>query len=206
MDSNFWFYTLSTIPQTLAAIIALTATFVIFKLNHIESRTQKEYDEIKEWIMPLLPDIEIHEITRLNDSAMLQKLKEGINKLNPEESNLGFDGYDKLRDLYKNVIASHKRQFDPTEQRIHEYLLEKERILTSLLEVRNNALYRLKKSLFFTVPSIVGSIIFLPLYESLYGRVVSCSIVILLLLIVLTIVAVVYTSYSVWKIARPQLR
>lgn len=202
MDNNFWFYTLSTIPQTLGAVIALSATFVIFKLNHIESRTQKEYEEIKEWIMPLHPDIEIPDITKLDDSAMLQKLKEGIEKLKKDKPNLDFNGYDKLRDLYNEVINSYKRHFEATEIRIYNYLLEKERILSSLLGVRRNALHRLKISLALTVLPIVGSIIFLPLYQ----QITYCPWIIVLILVVLAIIGICYTAYSVWKIAHPQLR
>jgi len=203
MDSNFWFYTLSTIPQTLGAVIALSATFVIFKLNHIESRTKREYDEIKEWIMPLLPEIEIHEITKLDDSGMLQKLKEGIKTLNLKDSKLGIgdDRYNKLCDLYKDVILSYKRKFEPTGERIYEYLREKDRILTSLLEVRKNALHRLKISLSLTVLPIVGSIVFLPLYNQITYRTL-----IVLGLIALAIIGICYTAYSVWRIAHPQLR
>jgi hypothetical protein len=202
MDSNFWFYTLSAIPQTLGAVIALSATFVIFKLNHIESRTKKEYDEITEWIMPLHPEIEIPDITKLDDSSILQKLREGMGKLNREESNLGFDGYDKLRDLYGEVINSYKRHFSPTEARIYDYLQEKNRILSSLLEVRRDALRRLKASLVLTVLPIVGSIIFLPLYQ----QVSYCRVVIVSALVIFAVIGICYTAYSVWKIARPQLR
>ena len=202
METNFWFYTLSAIPQTLAAVIALSATFVIFKLNHIESRTQKEYDEIREWIMPLLPDLEIHDITKLNDSGMLARLSEGIKKLKRDEANLGFDGYDKLRDLYKEVIVAHKRHFDATEHRVYDYLVEKERLLTSLLEVRKTALQRLKNSLILTVLPIACSIILLPLCDKL-----SCyGFGLVLAMVVLAVIAVSYTAYSVWKIAGPQLR
>lgn len=202
MDSNFWFYTLSAIPQTLGAVIALSATFVIFKLNHIESRTKKEYDELKEWIMPLHPEIEIPDITKLDDSAMLQKLREGMGKLKKDESNLGFDGYDKLRDLYGEVINSYKRHFSATEARIYDYLQEKDRILSSLLEVRRSALRRLKAALVLTVLPIVGSIIFLPLYQ----QVSYCRAVIVATLVIFAIIGICYTAYSVWKIARPQLR
>lgn len=203
MDSNFWFYTLSTIPQTLGAVIALSATFVIFKLNHIESRIKKECDEIKEWIMPLLPEIEIHEITKLDDSGISQKLKEGVKILNLKDSRLGIgDGrYNKLYDLYKGVILSYKRKFEPTRERIYEYLREKDHILTSLLEVRKNALYHLEISLSLTVLPIVGSIVFLPLYNQITYRTL-----IVLVLIVLAIIGICYTAYSVWRIAHLQLR
>jgi len=202
MDSHFWFYTLSAIPQTLGAIIALAAIFVIFKLDHIENRLQKESREIEEWLMPLFPSMEIHEVTRLDYSAMLQKLSEGIKKLSPGERNLAFDGYNKLCDLLREVIASYKRYYDASEERIYEYLAEKERILKSLLEVRKNALRRLKISLYFIVLSIVASIIFLPLYESID----SYAPAIVTTLVILAVSAVVYTGCSVWDIARRQLR
>ena len=36
MECNFWFYTLSAIPQTLGAIIALTATLSTLIFNYDE--------------------------------------------------------------------------------------------------------------------------------------------------------------------------
>jgi hypothetical protein len=200
MDSSFWFYTLSAIPQTLAAIIALTATFVIFKLNHIGSRTQIEYDEIKEWVMPLLPDIGIHDLTKLDDSEMLKKLEEGIGKLDEKKDKLGFKGYDKLCALYQNVIDSHKRHFNPTEERIYEYLLEKKRIYASLLKDRKKALHHLKKSLLLTVIPLVGSIILLPLYEPLHQLAIY-RFFIVLFLIIFAVIGIAYTAYSVSAVA-----
>ena len=47
MDYSFWFYTLSAIPQTLGAIIALTATFIVFKLNRINDSISSHYYHLK---------------------------------------------------------------------------------------------------------------------------------------------------------------
>lgn len=47
MDNNFWFYTLSAIPQTLGAIIALSATFVVFKWSKIEESISSHIYHIK---------------------------------------------------------------------------------------------------------------------------------------------------------------
>ncbi len=197
MDNNFWFYTLSAIPQTLGAVIALTATFVIFKLNQIESKTQIEYNEIKEWVMPLLPDIRIHDLTKLDDGEMLEKLEEGIGKLDPRQSDLGFTGYAKLCELYKDVIKSHKRHFEPTGDRIYQYLLERKRMFTHLLDIRKKALRLLKKSLLLTVVPLAGSIVFLPLYQ----QVIRFGFVIVILFVILAVFAVVYTARSVWWLA-----
>tara|TARA_Y100000310_G_C20665845_1_gene807427 strand:- start:1901 stop:2518 length:618 start_codon:yes stop_codon:yes gene_type:complete len=47
MDSSYWFYTLSAIPQTLGAIIALTAAFVVFKLDRINDSLSSHYHHFK---------------------------------------------------------------------------------------------------------------------------------------------------------------
>lgn len=202
MDTNFWFYTLSTIPQTLGAIIALTATFVIFRLNHIEARTQHEHKEIKLWILPLFPEKEIDEISKLDDSAMLVRLKEGIKKLDLKKQHLGFNKYNDLFDLSKEVISSFGRGFEPTEERIYNYILEKARILESLLVNRKNALRYLKSCLLITVVPIVASIVLLPLHT----RVMSYDVYIVSVLVGLAGASVLYTVYCIWRIACPELR
>lgn len=216
MDPNSWFYTLSAIPQTLGAIIGLTATFIIFKLNHIESRLQKEYGEIKEWIAALFSRLEIYEITKLDDNEILLKLREGIGLLNRDEQELGFGGYERLSNLHGNIMVSHIGMggYCSTEKALYGYLLEKERIFNSLLEGKKIALNRLKKSLILTSVPTVCSIFFLPFYGevscisifSLPLGAVSCSLAIVAIMILLAIAAVLYTAYSVWKIAIPSLR
>jgi len=202
MDTNFWFYTLSTIPQALGAIIALTATFVIFRLNHIEARIQQEHKEIKLWVLPLFPEKEIDEISKLDDSAMLVHLKKGIKKLDPKKQHLGFSKYNDLFDLSKEVISSFGRRYEPTEERIYNYILEKARILESLLVNRKNALRYLKSCLLITVVPIVASIVLLPLYT----RVMPYDVYIVSVLVGLAGASVLYTAYCIWKIAHLELR
>lgn len=47
MESNFWFYTLSAMPQTLGAIIALTATFIVITLDKINDKIDSHCYHIK---------------------------------------------------------------------------------------------------------------------------------------------------------------
>lgn len=203
MDSNFWFYTLSAIPQTLGAIIALTATFIIFKLNHVEERTKKEYDEIKDWVLTLMPEINLHEISKFDDYTMLNKLKDGIKRLDPARNRFGLEDarFNQLFTLYEHVMASHKKKAFNHEP-IYPYLEEKTRILTSLLEVRKNALNYLWISLGLSVATIVSSIIFLPLYQYF----ISCAYVIVGSIVLLAAAAIGFTAYSVWDIAQRNLR
>lgn len=206
MDNNFWFYTLSAIPQTLGALIALAATFIIFKLNHIETRTKEEHSEITTWLMPLFPEIEPDQLTKFDDSEILVKLREGINKLDRGKETLGVDGntYNNLYDLYKElVIYFRKRRFEPTPQRIYDYLVEKERILSSLLTVRKNALKYLSRCLALTVIPIVGSILILP-FRGQFS--IFCAYVLVVIMVLFAVAAVSYTAYCVKRIATPQLR
>ena len=203
MDSNFWFYTLSAIPQTLGAIIALTATFIIFKLNHVEERTKREYGEIKDWVLTLLPELKVHQITEFDDNAMLSKLKEAIGMLNPEKQRFGLEDvrFNQLYSMYEHVLLTNKRKID-SYKNIYNYLLEKQRILTSLIGVRKSALRHLKISLALTVLPISSSIIFLPFYKwfTNSGHIIVGT------LVIFSVVAVSYTATSVWDIARRNLR
>lgn len=203
MGSDFWLYTLSAIPQTLGAIVALTATFVIFKLDHVEERTKREYDETKDWVLTILFELKVHDITKLDDNAMLEKLNESIEKLDPDKDRFGLEDsrFNQLYSMYEHVLILHKRKID-NYKNIYEYLLEKKRVLSSLIDVRRNALTRLRISLLFTSAPIVLSLIALSTFPLLAG----CGPIIVSALALFSIVAVVYTVFSVWDIARRNLR
>ena len=203
MTGDFWLYTLSAIPQTLGAIVALTATFVIFKLDHIEERTKLEYDEIKDWVLTILFELGIHEISRLDDYALLEKLRKSIEKLDPNSDRFGLEDarFNQLYAMYEHVLISHKRKMD-NYKNIYLYLQEKERVLSSLINVRRNALIRLRTSLFLTSAPIVLSLITLLVFPLL----ASCGPVIIAALVILSISAVAYTVLSVWDIAHRSLR
>ena len=64
MDTNYWYYTLSAIPQTLGAIIALSATFVVFKLNFISEKIKDSRTDLRRFILLLTSyqHKEIHDI------------------------------------------------------------------------------------------------------------------------------------------------
>lgn len=203
MCDNCWFYTLSAIPQTLGAIIALTATFVVFKMNYTENRTQDEHREIKTWIMLLLPDLKIDEITKLNDDATLFKLQTGLKRLDLSKGSLGFGGYQYLSNLYENLTSSFQRSFRPNEQEIYDYLVEKERIYRSLIKVRKNSLKYLFKSVLLVVITIIVSLLLLPMRELIIS---PWDIIAVNLVIGLTVVSISYTVHAIRKIAWPQLR
>ena len=203
METNFWFYTLSAIPQTLGALIALTATFIIFKLNHVEERTKTEYEEIKDWILTLLPNFKIHEITKFDDNAMLAKLDEAIKILNLEKDRFGLEtpAFNQLYEMYEHILLANKRKVGRYND-IYDYLLEKRRILGSLIDVRKSALLRLRNSLMLSALPIALSLILLPLYNWFS----SGGYAIVIGLVILSIIAVSYTAISVWEIARRNLR
>jgi hypothetical protein len=203
MNSDFWLYTLSAIPQTLGALVALTATFVIFKLDHVEERTKREYEEIKDWVLTILFELKVHDITKFDDYALLEKLNESIEKLDPDKDRFGLEDtrFNQLYSMYEHVLISHKRKID-NYKNIYEYLLEKKRVLSSLIDVRRNALTRLRISLLLTSAPIVLSLIALPAFPLL----AECGPMIVSALALFSIVAVVYTVLSVWDIARRNLR
>lgn len=203
MCDNCWFYTLSAIPQTLGAIIALVAIFVIFKLDHTEDRTKKEHGEITRWLPHLFPELEISEITKMNDSAVLQRLQDGLRKLNRTEPLLGLKNDRDLEHLYEEVFRSYTARPTPMGERIYGYLVEKERIYNSVITVRKNALSRLFKCLLLITFPIAGSMILLPLRERISS---PWDIYAVLLIVVLAVIAIFYTVFIVWKIAQPQLR
>src|SRR3989339_108620 len=97
---NYWYYTLSAIPQTLAAMIALTATFIVFKLNFLSQQIYKNRSDLARFILLLssFQGKEIHDIEPLSDKDFIQLYEEGLAKIHNEKEKLGLDAgiYDRL--------------------------------------------------------------------------------------------------------------
>src|SRR3989344_3428022 len=103
-NSDIWLFTLAAIPQALAAMIALVATFVVYKLSRISDRVEKERGLVKSFLWHLHPEKEIHHIDGMRGDELLVALQEGIAKLDPEEKDLGFKSFKKLEELMKELI------------------------------------------------------------------------------------------------------
>lgn len=200
MDLSFWYFTLSAIPQALAATIAVVATFVVYKVSRVSDRTEREKAITKRFILVLNPDTEIHHIESMRGWDVLKALQEGVSKLNPKESELGFAGYKNLEKLFKEMANEWQRSFEVNEQRIYEFLHQKANVLARLVTTRKQSLRYLVISLILaTIPSALA---FLAVPHVEFFQTVGNANDFVTALTVLSMLSFVYTSYGVWRIAR----
>lgn len=200
MDLGFWYYTLSAIPQALAATIAVVATFVIYKVSRVSDRTEREKDSIKRFILVLNPEQEIHHIESMRGWDVLRALREGLEKLDKSKEGLGFGGYAKLEKLFKEIVSDWQRSFEVNEARIYEFLHQKADVLHRLVNTRKRSLRYLIVSL--VIATIPSALAFLALPHIGFFYTVANANLFVTILTILSSLSFVYTSFSVWKIAR----
>lgn len=199
---NYWYYTLSAIPQTLAAIIALSATFVVFKLNFLSEKIKDSRTDLRRSILLLTSSkqTEIHDIEPLNDDEFLKLYEEGLSIIKPTEEELGLDPgiHKRLRDELSRIITDDwKSAFPPRQARVVGYLTMKRDIFKDLLKIRKKSLRLLFWSLLISALVITTSLILLPNYNY-----IDYPISAIWIILVFTVLSIILTTLSVWIIAR----
>ena len=192
MYSEAWLYTLSAIPQTLAAMIALVATFIIYKLSRLKDHIALHSEEVKVYLPSLADKNKILDINSLFEEDVVSTLKEGLNnfhKLNPEDLKY-------IMSRYGEVVVS-QPGVNLSPEKLKQYLIQKTQLLETLLAKKNLAYNKLKTSLLFTAIPIIISLIILPFY----GFMVNPGLI-LLFLVALSGLSVIYTVHSVWEISK----
>lgn len=196
MDSNSWFYSLSAIPQTLAAMIALTATFVVYKLSRIKDYISRHAEEVKIFLPHLVPEEKITDPGSIFEEKVAELLGRGLKKLDISKEDLGTTEFKHLKNAFDNILHLQHIHLESTKENLFDYLNHKNQIITTLINKKNLANRALKNSLFFTAMPIALSLVLLPLYGILAGRPL-----ILTLMIAASCFSIAYTAYTVWQIS-----
>ncbi len=205
-DSNFWYYTLSAIPQTLAAIIALAATFAVVSLGSVSKKIRVSRKDLRRFILLLtsrldITEKEIHTIEPLSDKNFLKIFKKGLETLKKEPT-LGLDetNFKKFKTEMHRIIEEEWKSFYGADNtRIYGYLEMKKNLLEELLYKRKQIFQFMALSLILVTLVIIGSLIILPQYNYFNG-----SRMIVLLTIKFASLAIIITGISVWKIANTE--
>jgi len=204
---NYWYYTLSAIPQTLAAMIALAATFVVFKLAIISERINETRKDLRRFILLVTSNLdkktyetEIHEIEPLSNDKFLKLYEVGLANLKPKEDYLGlergkFEKYEK--EMLRIINEEWHSSYTPKDFRIFGYLATKKNILKSLLSLRQRSLVMLISSLTLVALTIIASVTALPKYDYFEGSILLVDIV-----VCFSVLSTVITGWSVWTIAK----
>lgn len=205
MSTDFWYYTLSAVPQTLATLIALAATFVVFKLNIVSHKIQESRKDLRRFMLLLTSyrEGEIHEIEPLKDQEFLEWYQKGLANLKQEEEFLGFgeNMYKKFALEMKRIIKEEWRSFYGAKRdRILCYLLMKEKVFGTLLAIRQRILVLLARSLVVVSSVITISLIVLPHYD--YFSYLKVSMTVVAAVVIFAILSLTVTAVSVWEITR----
>lgn len=193
-----WYYTLSAIPQTLAAMIALAATCIMFKLTYIKQTIREDLPIARWFLLKIDPN--------RYDSAIMKMSKRTIAR---EFSMCARNCYEKairgemqkdkwhvLWEEFSDIVDGSHRSFASHPEKMIGFLVEKARLLEKNVISGQRAFAYLRRSIFFTTVPILFSLFFLPLHSIIAGSffIVGCA-------VVLALWGVAYTSYSVWKIS-----
>jgi len=147
-------------------------------------------------------DKEIHELERLKEEAFYNLLESGIKKLNPEESNLGFDGYDRLRDLMQEIITSWRRHFSADPNRIYNFLVERSSAMKKLLDAKKGVYTHFNKVIVLGSISIIFPLMSLPFGTKILDVSECLSWILISFGLFLGFICVFYSMYSSWKITK----
>ncbi len=203
---NYWYYTLSAIPQTLAAMIALSATFFVFRLDYISKEIKKSRNDLLRFTILLAPEPqgEIDIIERKTEEDFFEFYKQALERIKPDQSKLGLDNkiYIRLNAEMQRIITSdewHSR-FYSNSTRIANYLYAKRDILKRLIAVKKMMRNRLRWTLSITTLIIVASLSILP------NRDVFCNPQLIVGMVLIgSLASVILTTVNVWKIATVRL-
>lgn len=193
-----WYYSLSTIPQTLAAMITLAATFIIFKLSHIKNTIRADLPLAKWFLLAIDSPRYGTTVLTMSKHAVAHRFSEEIVTIGKEAEagTLSRERWHTIWNEFSNIVDDSHRSFASHPERMIFFLQQKARSLEKNIVSGERVFSYLIWSIFFTATPIVFSLIFLPLYQ-----IVSGSFFIVAGAVVLAIWGVLYTSYSVWKIS-----
>ncbi len=205
-ETNTWFYTLSTISQTCAAILALGATFVVFKLDKVkiaidnyrgrvvrllqlwhrgEKAPDKFFDEpdekiIEQYITSVIDSDE--DVFDRNGVIELYELFEGV-RLNYAVSKDAFI-------MSNGIKLDHEERKRWCNRMAH--LMKKNVILNNrIYNYLRFSIISLAMSIIISVGLLIAKPLNLPVDKNT-----------LIVIVAFAILSIGYSAYAVWKIAR----
>jgi hypothetical protein len=125
---NIWFYTLSTIPQTLAAVIALFAIFVVYKVTQIDQVIRIEFLPKIKRLLTLINNMKLSDRRRTNFSDYeILDLIIAFDKLDSNDVYLGLgkELYEKIKEEWKIIIREDRGKTceNPEKEILFDYLI-----------------------------------------------------------------------------------
>lgn len=204
VELNTWFYTLSTIAQTCAAILALGGAFVVYKLDKVEGAIHNYRGRVIRILLAWLRDSrQPDKFYDVRDEIVLDRYKKIV--ANDNDEIFDSEGVESVYLQFENVrkLVGAEGGFELSNGVILNYE-EKKRWVVRMaklyeqnIDIKNDIFRRFKRAIVLLGLSIVASFVFL-----VADRVgIPRSDWVLIPTVLLGIFSVVYSAYSVWKIA-----
>ncbi|MCC6934153.1 MAG: hypothetical protein IT406_00445 [Candidatus Yanofskybacteria bacterium] len=205
MDINYWYYPLSAIPQTLAAMIALAATFAAVKLDVFSKKLAESRKDLRRFILLVTTGLnsdekEIHTIEPLSNLEFLNLYKKGLAGLKSGDPAFGLEPatYAKYQqEMYRIINSEWNSFFSAKDFRILGYLSMKKDTFEDLLQKRIKIIRWTTQSLVFAAIVAGISLAILPCFKYFHG-----SILIVGLITGVAVLSILATAFNVWRIAR----
>ncbi|MEK7637683.1 MAG: hypothetical protein AAB402_04870 [Patescibacteria group bacterium] len=203
MNSNVWFYTLSTIAQTCGTILALGGTFVIFRFDKLQTALGNYRGRIVRIVQTWRgdskkPDAFFDESDRDVRDQYLTIVRDNEEQLD----NLFNEHIDGLYEAFEGRPI--KRGLQGSQQEIiNQVRAERERWCTRMvdlysknIEMKQTIHSYLKWALILLTLSILFSVVLLSVgFDSSIIKVAA-----FLVTVIISAISIVYTAIAVWKI------
>ncbi len=199
LETNTWYYALSTIAQTLAAILALGGTFVIFKLDKVSERIKILKERVIELLM-IFEETLIQSFDDVPEKDLASKLITKLEKIDTQKENWDVPKQkQRLIDFYKNreLIPKMQGYRAPSDNEVVSYLQNSAKRFGTDVEIVRITLSLLKRSLSLLSVTIIISILLLPIQIIFKGY----DEIPLILIVIFAILSVYFQARTVWRVA-----
>ena len=195
---EFWFFTLSSIPQTLGAMIVMAATFALFKLSFVKQSMAEDIKIAKWFLLKADPEVFIENLIIMPKEVIASHFKKAVRNLRVDAPwlGLGQNQWRAVQDEFPEIIDRWHKPFAASPERIITFLTHKALDLEKEIMTGQRIFRYLRYSIFFTIVPIIFSLAALPLYALVPDPYMVIGISVLL-----AIWGVVYMTYSIVKVA-----
>ena len=195
---EFWFFTLSSIPQTLGAMIVMAATFALFKLNFVKQSMAEDIKIAKWFLLKADSALFVENLIIMPKDSIADHFKKAVSNLRLDAPwlGLGQQQWRAVQDEFPEIIDTVHRPFAASPERIITFLTHKASDLEKEITTGKRIFGYLRYSIFFTVIPIVFSLVALPLYSF-----VSNPFLVIGISLLLALWGVLYMMYGILRIA-----
>lgn len=184
-------------------MIALAATFFVFRLNFISEEIRRNRKDLLRFILLLAPGPqgEIHIIEQKTEEKFYEFYEQALEQIKFDQPDLGFEKYKKLeKEMWRIISKDWHSRFRADSKRIANYLYAKRDILKRLLYIKKMIKNLLAWNLSITALMVIMSLSVLPNHDAFCKPRLIVGIILFGLS-----TNVILTASSVWKIATVRL-